>query len=293
MRTKALATVALGIAAAGVLLCESPDLPSRACTRVHHLLVWGWNRPAPLPECAAASVPLGGSGPIVARGSITWENGHSGSRAADGLPLRRLDLAVGGLLICIEDARHCSIPACRAAARGGGAALVASIWGCFDAGDPEVLDRRLYRFEPGGAIELELPFSVTVTPPPCREEAGGFSVTVGELSAQGRQQWDETDCLWEPILSADRRALVRVEMVHWREATRYAVVSLEGPAGPPEILPRCSDRGQWRLACPEGAIVCEGLVTGHIARDRSRAATRSPVARAAACAARGGELPGF
>ncbi|MGI5819327.1 MAG: hypothetical protein ACOX9R_14655 [Armatimonadota bacterium] len=269
MRSRTVLRIGLPIASLAVVgaLCVVGGVPTRACQRVHRWLVWGGADLAPPADSARVLLPLRDAEAITVSGTIRYQSGHLGAKRHRDLPMRRIEVEAGGISVRIEDAARSSIAGSRELTAGRGKTLVASTWGWFAAGDQQPINFRYYHFRPGEPVELELPFSITVTPV---SDAGGgrFSVALGDMKTEGERRWSRIDEVWEPMPSPDRRARVSAVMVHWRERTRCAAVSLEGvdPTGAADV--QNHGDGRWRLRSGDGAVVCEALATG-VAAERA------------------------
>jgi|LSQX01.3.fsa_nt_gb hypothetical protein len=255
--TKSLVLLTSVLISAGIGTClVRPSAPDDLCGRVGYWFIWG-NR-APAPATCRADLDLGALPPDnVLSGTICYDGGRS--RPGDSvLPLSCLELDCGGLVIGVEDARWSSLDLAREALSGRGDTLVASIRGWFDAGEVRTLDYRLYHFEPGEAIRLELPFSVAIERDDS-EHAGSYAVTLGSLEVSGEQRWNETDRLWEPIFTRDEQVRVKAGMTSWAAGARYGTVTLDSPLESAEQL---GGDGQWRLRASGSQVLCEALQTG-------------------------------
>lgn len=264
MRSRPVLAVALpvGALALAALLCAITDTPSRACARFNHWLVWGGRQPAPLADRASVEFPLEEDGRILVSGTIRYENGRRGAKRQREFPMRLVDVEAGGISVRVEDARRSPIPRAREIARGSETVLVASISGYFDAGAPRAMDYRFYDFRPGEAVELELPFSIDVTPASDEADGGRFSVELGPLEAGGERQWNDYEQHWEPLYQPAPSVRVGVAMVHWREGTRYATVSLNGLDRETAPSLRVPDHDQWQLSLDGDRVICQASATG-------------------------------
>lgn len=263
MRTKSIILFALLVAAAaGGTRYVTSDAPRRMCARMHHWFVWGSGRPAP-PTCGGEIyITRAPSSSHHVSGTILYTRGHHRRTRGRDLPVRHIDITFGGLRLRVEDGRRSTIPAVRAAARGGESIIAASIRGCFDAGDERIIDYCCFRFDRGKTIELALPFSIAIEPGGSASDAGSYAITLGELAAAGEQRWNGIDELWQPTFSTDERVRVAVEMFEWEQRTRYATVVLDEPLAPETEI--CAE-GQWHLRARGREIVCEALQSGSAA----------------------------
>ena len=264
MRSRATPIIALsvGTVALAVALCAVPEAPRDICSRVHHWFLWGVHTPPPPSNAAYFSVPLDDDAPTAVSGTIRYENGHRGTDACPELPLRRIEVELGALWVCIEDAGRSPVRGSHTMVRPGETTLVASIGGYFDAGEPQTIRHRYYRFKEGEPVELELPFAIEIEPSDEDSKPGRFRLEVGEMSAGGVQKWNDLDNLWEPMFGNLEEVRVGGEMVHGREGTRYGRISLGGlRAG----AVQGGDRPIWRLRVSDGNVICEAVATGMMA----------------------------
>ncbi len=258
MCTKSLVLLTSLLISAAIGTClVRPSAPDDLCGRVGYWFIWG-NR-APAPATCRANLDLGALPSNRAlSGAISYDGGRS--RSDDSvLPLSGLDLDCGGLVIRVEDARWSSLDLAREALSGRGDTLVASIRGWFEAGEERPLDYRIYRFEPGEAIRLELPFSLAIVRGSDSERGGSYAVTLGSLSVSGEQRWNDLDRVWEPIFADEACVRVKAAMTSWIEGARYATITLDRPLEPAEQL---GGEGQWRLRASGSEVLCEALQTG-------------------------------
>ena len=251
------------------VLCALSGAPSRACERARYWFVWGGVDFPPAAEVARIQVPLpSGTGPIEVSGVLSYTNGTRGCRRGKDLPLRRVEVEAGGVSLRIEDASRSSIEGSRELAAERGKLLVASIRGIFDAGDMAPIDYRYYHFRPGEPVELELPFSIMVTPPASETGGGRFSVKLGDLEVADRRARNDLDRVWEPYFRGDRRVRVDVAMVHWRGDTRYASVSLNEVDANGCRDVEAVEKELWHLSLDGKQVLCEAVTTGAAADDR-------------------------
>jgi hypothetical protein len=247
--------------AAVVAVFGLSDAPGEACERLHHWFVWGGVDRAPPTEVERLTVaPAGEENAVSVSGTVRYSGGERGASDRE-LPLRRVEVQAGGISVRIEDASRSSVANAREVCAGDAVALLASIWGWFEAGDPRPIDYRFYHFAPDEPVELELPFSITVTP--VSDIGGGrFSVALGDLSAGAEHRWDELDEIWEPLSEDGRHLRIGAVMAHWRDGERYARVRLDaGCEDRVRHVQRCNS-GQWRLRAYGDGVVCEALATG-------------------------------
>jgi len=262
VRKRGLTVIAVCLSSAVILASFAISGGSKpVCHRIHSWFVWGNKHPAHPTEIIWASIPTTQGSTLELSGTVTYRAAPLGRRGRD-LPMRFIDIGIGGLYVRIEDARHAQSPSIRAAADDQNTTLAIGIWGHFDAGDARVMDYLCLHFRPDEHIDIAVPFAMRITPDATELHGGSYSVTLADLHAEGEQRWNSVDRLWEPMFRADRLVRMRTAMVYWREGTEYATVSLSDADGPLSIEPRAWGEGTWTVRARGSELVCQALETG-------------------------------
>ena len=116
-------------------------------------------------------------------------------------------------------------------------------------------------------MELALPFEITVAPVAGSERGAlRYETRLGDIRAEGRQEWDEARGEFAPVMRAEKGATVSAAIVHGVAGECYGEVELSRDGLRAAVGDCGEDRGTWRLAGEDGRVRCVALVTGPMAQ---------------------------
>ncbi|MBD3293056.1 MAG: hypothetical protein GF393_09040 [Armatimonadia bacterium] len=259
--------VTLGLLA-GVSCLDGWEHGRRACRAIQSWWLWGMEPPPPNSDYATVRVPFpdAEAGGTIS-GLLVCRNGRRGWSEGDGLPLRGVHVHFGGISVAIENGRWWRPSPEGELLRTPRPTLVASITCCRPKEPSRVLDHSIHDFGRENQVELALPFEVTVLP--ARGASAGalrYEARLGDLYAEGRQEWQEEWGEFAPIMRAERGATVSAAIVHGVAGRCYAEVELRRDGSTLGVEGCCADRETWRLAGEGGRIRCLAVATGLMAQ---------------------------